>query len=182
MPTDEQPRTYFYGYYISFDVTGVEPVDHVLKAVADAGRGSHHTEDWKELGLEEEIQRAAHEAAAVFQARDAEVQALREALTEVTEDLASEILAKHGPIRAHPDTVRSFDREMEPVRRARKLLAGGETGEAERPDRLRDAVQEFVDKNFHPGSKAGHPDYIVTVPSTDIFSLVRALRAEGGGQ
>lgn len=131
MPTDEQPSTHFYGYYISFDATGVEPVDHVLKAVADAGRGSHHTEDWKELGLEEEIQRAAERAAQAFRSRDAEVQELREALTEVTEDLASELIAKYGPIQAHPDTVRRFDRDMELVYRARKLLAGGEEGEAE---------------------------------------------------
>lgn len=83
MPTDEQPATHFYGYYISFDATGVEPVDRVLKAVADAGRGSHRTENWAELGLEAEIQRAAHEAAAVFQARDAEVQRLVAALTSM---------------------------------------------------------------------------------------------------
>src|SRR5690625_6861637 len=85
MPTDERPTTYFYGYYISFDATGVEPVDHVLKAVADAGRGSHHTRDWKELGLEEEIQRAAGRAAEAFRARDAEVQALKHALTELAD-------------------------------------------------------------------------------------------------
>lgn len=63
--------------------------------------------------------------------RDAEVQALREALTEVTEDLASELIAKYGPIQAHPDTVRRFARDMDTVYRARKLLAGGEEGEAE---------------------------------------------------
>ena len=63
--------------------------------------------------------------------RDAEVQALREALTEVTEDLASELLAKYAPMQAHPDTLRRFARDMELVYRARKLLAGGETGEAE---------------------------------------------------
>ena len=98
MPTDEHPATHFYGYYISFDATGVEPVDHVLKAVADAGRGSHHTENWSELGLEAEIQRAAHEAAAVFQARDAEVQALRDALARVRFRATA---AVHPDLRSH---------------------------------------------------------------------------------
>ena len=66
-----------------------------------------------------------------YQARDAEVQALREALTAAAEDLTSEIIAKHGPIQAHPDTFRRFNRDMEPVYRARRLLAGGEEGEVE---------------------------------------------------
>lgn len=60
-----------------------------------------------------------------FRSRDAEVQALREALAEVTDDLASELSAKYGN-QAHPDAVRRFNRDMRPVYRAKKLLAGGE--------------------------------------------------------
>lgn len=33
-------------YFYSFDATGVEGVDKILRAVASAGASFHHTEDW----------------------------------------------------------------------------------------------------------------------------------------
>ncbi len=55
-------------YYYSFDPTGVLAIDRVLAAVARAGKGSHHTEDWGESydgepSLLEGIQGAADESA-----------------------------------------------------------------------------------------------------------------------
>lgn len=35
-------------YYYSFTPTGLELVDRILSAVACAGKGYHHTEDWNE--------------------------------------------------------------------------------------------------------------------------------------
>lgn len=65
---------------------------------------------------------------------DAEVQALRELLTQVTEELAEEVTgsykARYGdPI--HPAMEGRYARDMDTVYRARKLLAGGEEGEPE---------------------------------------------------
>ena len=36
-------------YYYSFDRTGVGPVDAILSAVAVAGKGSHHTDGWRDV-------------------------------------------------------------------------------------------------------------------------------------
>ena len=33
-------------YYYSFHPTGVRAIDEILSAVASAGKGFHHTEDW----------------------------------------------------------------------------------------------------------------------------------------
>lgn len=59
-------------YYFSFEPTGNDLIDGILKAVADAGRWLHHTRDWgdkelaKELSYEapeQLIQQAANNAA-----------------------------------------------------------------------------------------------------------------------
>lgn len=78
-------------YYFGFTPTGVELVDRVLSAVAHAGKGYHHTEDWAENNTEnwdcfrghsyaEWIQRAAEDAAA-------SQRELLEALKAVTEHM-----------------------------------------------------------------------------------------------
>lgn len=41
--------------------------------------------------------------------------------------------------------------------------------------RLREAVKEFLGQHFHGGSKADRSDYVVSVPTRDIYSLKRAL-------
>ena len=37
-------------YYFGFDATGVGAVDAILSAVAIAGKGAHHTQDWNDDG------------------------------------------------------------------------------------------------------------------------------------
>lgn len=74
---------YFYGYYVSLDATGVEPVDRVLEAVASACKAAHLTADWRELGLIDVIQGAAIKAAQDVKTRDAEVQRLERVLSRV---------------------------------------------------------------------------------------------------
>lgn len=37
-------------YYFGFDPTGVPEIDRILQAVASAGCGSHHTDDWSVEG------------------------------------------------------------------------------------------------------------------------------------
>lgn len=64
--TDE--RLNLNAYYYGFEPTGVLAIDRVLAAVAAAGKGSHHTEDWGERyddepSLLERIQEAAEESA-----------------------------------------------------------------------------------------------------------------------
>jgi len=55
-------------YYYSFDATGCEYVDRILKAVAGAGASAHNTDDWGEgygdvLSPTESIQFVANEVA-----------------------------------------------------------------------------------------------------------------------
>ena len=59
-------------YYFGFSETGWRPVDEVLSAVAQAGKGYHHTESWNdsdpgERSYAEEIQMAATRAAEAAQ-------------------------------------------------------------------------------------------------------------------
>jgi hypothetical protein len=66
-----KPDNQFYGYYISFDATGCEPVDEILRAVSMAAKGYHHTEGWSETHDDGKsyldwIQVAANEAARKF--------------------------------------------------------------------------------------------------------------------
>ena len=61
-------------YYYSFTPTGCEPVDKILSAVASAGKGYHHTEDWGEAGRDgksevDKMQEAANEAATAFKSQ-----------------------------------------------------------------------------------------------------------------
>jgi len=44
MPDDLPMRAYYYG----FDKTGVREIDEILSAVAMAGKGYHHTENWSD--------------------------------------------------------------------------------------------------------------------------------------
>jgi hypothetical protein len=73
-------------YYYGFARTGNELVDRILSAVAQAGKGYHHTEGWNEPiedwgpfrggDYVEWIQNAANDAAAAFKALES-AQALR---------------------------------------------------------------------------------------------------------
>lgn len=40
---------------------------------------------------------------------------------------------------------------------------------------LVEALERFVAKHFTPGSKANRPDYVVTVPTADIYALAAVL-------
>lgn len=65
-----------HAYYFGFSPTGIELVDRILSAIAHAGKGYHHTENWTEptedwgvfrggeYGYAGWIQRAAEDAAA----------------------------------------------------------------------------------------------------------------------
>ena len=65
----------FYGYYVSFQPTGVEPIDAILEAVAQSCRAYHHIDNWGDEPLnrfdgrtcKEQIQHAANEAAREFE-------------------------------------------------------------------------------------------------------------------
>ena len=67
--------------YYGFELTGVEPIDRILSAVASAGKGYHHTEYWSDefdgerdippfrgRNYIEWIQNAANDAAQAFRA------------------------------------------------------------------------------------------------------------------
>ena len=60
---------YAHAYFYGFDLTGVEPVDEILRAVASAGKIYHNTEGWTDEGYNgkpseaEKIQAAANRAA-----------------------------------------------------------------------------------------------------------------------
>lgn len=61
-------------YYYSFTPTGYLPVDRILSAVACAGKGCHHTDEWTQYPEEgdsyiDRIQAAANEAANEARAR-----------------------------------------------------------------------------------------------------------------
>ena len=65
--------TDFRAYYYSFRATGCQEVDEILRLVAAAGKGFHHTESWNDNDYGpsyiERIQEAANKAAAAFAAR-----------------------------------------------------------------------------------------------------------------
>jgi hypothetical protein len=63
------------------------------------------------------------------QAKDAEIAALKAALKDCADDLEAEVRATHGadhPDGIHPSQVWKFERDMEPVKRARALSGEGE--------------------------------------------------------
>lgn len=64
-------RQQFNAYYFAFDATGDPKIDAILKAVAGAGKGAHHTQDWEELGYIKRIQDAAAQAALCVPAPEA---------------------------------------------------------------------------------------------------------------
>lgn len=72
-------------YYFEFAETGVEAIDRILSAVAQAGKGYHHTESWGDEGLADMgefhggsyvawIQNAANDAAKVLAAKDKQLE------------------------------------------------------------------------------------------------------------
>lgn len=71
-------RTTVHAYYYSFELTGVEHIDAILRLVARAGQGSPNTEFWDDPTVLEEgeptyverIQNAADKAAAACTCRD----------------------------------------------------------------------------------------------------------------
>lgn len=69
-------RNHMYGYYISFDPTGVEEIDHILCSIASAGKAYHHTESWGEGGCCDLIQKAAREAASMVEALQRHIRTL----------------------------------------------------------------------------------------------------------
>jgi hypothetical protein len=42
-------------------------------------------------------------------------------------------------------------------------------------ERMREALEVFVGKHYHCGSKANRPDYMAMVPTEDIWALREAL-------
>lgn len=50
-------------YYFDFEPTGVDAIDEILAAVANAGSGAHNTSDWNDMGYDKDIQEAANKAA-----------------------------------------------------------------------------------------------------------------------
>ena len=65
------PRPLVHAYYYAFELTGVEPIDRILTAIARAGKGLHSTEGWNdpyygEPTYIERIQEAADAAADAF--------------------------------------------------------------------------------------------------------------------
>jgi len=62
---------YLEAYYYGFEPTGNSLIDEILQAVAIAGKGYHHTEDWNNfeegrLTPSDVIQHAANKAAAAL--------------------------------------------------------------------------------------------------------------------
>lgn len=56
-------KEFYSAYYYTFESTGCAEIDEILRQVAIAGKGAHHTEDWNEYGYIARIQDAANKAA-----------------------------------------------------------------------------------------------------------------------
>ena len=86
LPDDKPLR--MSAYYYSFKPTGQRKIDEILSAVACAGKGFHHTEDWANPGIDggpsyiEKIQTAAIAAAAELAEARAEIERLRSNFAE----------------------------------------------------------------------------------------------------
>lgn len=68
---DDAPKEYYSAYYYGFESTGNSGIDAILKAVAAAGEGHHHTENWADTNGDnpsyvDNIQSAANEAAKLY--------------------------------------------------------------------------------------------------------------------
>lgn len=74
---------------------------------------------------------AVREARDLLAAQDKTIAALREALKECADDLASEIEARFNSVKRHPAMANKYERDMVPVNNARAALALAE--ETERP-------------------------------------------------
>lgn len=85
--TDQEslPKLRMNAYYFAFSETGVRCVDEILSAVACAGKGYHHTEDWAEGGYIDQIQSAAGRAAALFDARSELIKLAKQYASECAE-------------------------------------------------------------------------------------------------
>lgn len=101
-------------YYFGFTETGVRAIDRILSAVAQAGKGYHHTESWSDDGLDDMgefhggsyiawIQNAANDAAKAFAALPGDAPRLSRAhfaaLTELADDLSrivAEVSSRDG--------------------------------------------------------------------------------------
>ncbi|GGD11756.1 hypothetical protein [Aureimonas glaciei] len=88
----EAPKLFMNAYYFGFNETGCRPVDEILSAVAQAGKGYHHTEDWTTPlhgtntsyadMIQEAANRAANSLAAPPSLEAVKAEARREALEE----------------------------------------------------------------------------------------------------
>lgn len=112
--SDDSSKWRMDAYYYGFDATGVPAIDRILSAVACAGKGYHHTEDWTEPGsggyehlrgdnYVEMIQNAANDAAADLIARakkaEAEVERLKGVLEFVDLNISKDNEAAKDAIR-----------------------------------------------------------------------------------
>ena len=95
---------WLYGYYISFDETGVSVVDNVLAAIADAGKAYHNTIDWNNEPYDrtescvDSIQRMAGLAAERFSELENENERLKLETAEARQEAR---LAERKAIVAH---------------------------------------------------------------------------------
>ena len=46
--SDQPARQYVHAYYYEFELTGIEPIDAILIAVARAGKAYHNTQYWSD--------------------------------------------------------------------------------------------------------------------------------------
>lgn len=90
-------------YYYSFEPTGVDAVDTILSAVADAGAGYHHTEDWHEQANDgssplSDMQAAAEKSAEAFRALKDENEVARMRIKELDLLFGRYILAMRAAV------------------------------------------------------------------------------------
>lgn len=105
-------------YYYGFSPTGLDVIDRILSAVACAGKGYHHTEDWnQECSIRHDYQRgtspaeiihnAAIDSANLIRAAVAALLAREAALVAERDALAAEVGALRGLL---SDTAANLDR------------------------------------------------------------------------
>lgn len=139
-------------YYYGFNGTGDRAVDLILSAVATAGKGAHHTDDWCETGsyaqyygadtLVDLIQRAADWAAA-------DVRRLRAAVERLTEECnatADSAIEAGGQRIAALAVCRDLEREAEYLR-GQAMCGSWAIGHklSEATGRIRKALGETTD-------------------------------------
>lgn len=128
-------------YYFGFDLTGEPDIDGVLRAVARAGKASHHTSGWRDEDVmsgdgvftpEQFIQAAAHESAY-------QVAALRAQVESLTAQLNDREAA--GFQRAAADFVEKQEREA--LREGARKLEAERDGMAQALELARGRVAEL---------------------------------------